>query len=243
MNTKEESNLSVGYFFCDQPVTVEKHINNWKKLPEHISNRVEFILIDTCSNNVPQIDPGHLNLKVYRILNFVEWNYGARNLIHHVATNRWVFHSNVDHILNTDCIIKMLDLKKNPTEFYMFHRFNTSQPATSRYNLSEHPGTFLLTKEAFWMSGGIEEELCGNYGYDDSILIENLLNRGYKKVKPHDIHIKNLSLSDSSDDADFINGGTWSRDLRVNKDIYERFQRGEYKLSLKRLDYEWIRII
>ena len=236
---KEESKISVGYFFCDQPITVNQHLEAWKKFSREVSDRLEFVLIDTGSKQIPQIDKGELDLSYYSISEFMEWNYGARNLIHHVASNRWVFHSNVDHILTEESCRSILSMEKNNDFFYMFKRKNVNKPNNDRYNNGVHPGTFLLTKDAFWMAGGIEEELSGYYGYDDCMLIHCLNNRGFKKIIPNDITIDNLSLSSDDQDADFINGGTWSRDLTRNNRIYNQFKEGSYKPSIKRLDFEW----
>ncbi len=235
--------MTIAYFFCDQPKSVHRHIEEWHSFSKEIKSQLEFVLVDTGSKELVNIDKRDLNLSLYKIKNFIPWNYGARNLIYLVSSSRWVFHSDLDHIVNQQSAQELIRLEKNPQSFYMFKRKNKSLKNDHHYNTTIHPATILVTREAFWIAGGIEENLSGHYGYDDTILVESLQRKGYKKEVPENITIENLSLSGDDQDEDFINGGTWSRDISRNQEIYNQFKSGNMELSLNRLNFEWEKII
>ncbi len=246
MFTRKMKSITVGYVCGSQPLILRRHIQTWREYPDWIKKKLEFILVYVGPNkDIVSLKPmPDLNISLYLLEKFKPWNYGAKNLIFHVASNKWVFLSDLDHLIEKEAIVKIAKLEQTKRFFYMFKRYNPELEVESQYNQSCHPGTFYMSKKIFWRVGGIEEDLSGYYGYEDVLLKECLLHYGHKIVIPSDIFLRNYSLSKQIPDADYRNkNNSWSRDSERNLKIINYYRKNRYKLSHKHLRFQWRRVL
>lgn len=152
--------------YYDNEAMLICHIATWQSYPKHIRDIMRFIIVDDGSPNKPAkeaIGKTDLNLKLFRVDLDIPWNqHGARNLgMKHVDTN-WAFMTDMDAVLTTDNLQKLLELDKDPNKTYTVERLKMPDKETYKY----HPNTFLMTKETFWKVNGYDTNYCGTYGGD-----------------------------------------------------------------------------
>jgi len=148
---------------------IEKHLNIWKEIPLEFRKNINFILIDDGSN-VP-INPNvdfPVNLTIARINEDIFCNTsGAKNLGFTLADDDWVFSCEIDHFVEPEEYIRMINYNKKLGEVYRLSRYLNN----TLINLAQN--IFIIHKEDFWKSGGYDEDLAGNHGYDDLFIIGN----------------------------------------------------------------------
>ncbi len=139
-------------------------INVWNALPGVLKDRTKFILVDDGSPQslrLPQID---LNLTIARVKEDIPWNQpGARNLGAHIADTDYLFFADIDHEITIDALKKAHEKMKDPLTIYRFKRVLNGQP------LYPHPCSFIISKKAFNLIGGFDEDFSGHRGHDDTM--------------------------------------------------------------------------
>lgn len=155
-------------FFNNEPAVIQQ-IESWRRLDKKYSGQMELILIDDCSSHssIPSLPS---NIRMFRIENPILWNQGgARNLGVVFSRADWVVLSDVDYIISPESFSFILDNLKN-LDVSTLYLATTSD--SSGQPLSVHPNTFLLFKPYYFAIGGVDEDYCGNYGYEDLRFID-----------------------------------------------------------------------
>ena len=173
--------LSLSYF--NDFKYLHQHLENWKDY----SNLVKFQIIDDCSSEklIDKIDKtlvNSLDISIYRVRDDIKWNIpGVRNLGATVCSTEWILFCDMDQYFLKSDILKLDQRISNPNfdknKFYSF----------SRIGLEKTAGTMLISKDSFWKSGGYDEDMIGNYGYNDPLLRKQLESVNIKEETFEDI--------------------------------------------------------
>lgn len=156
-----------------------------------LKENVEVVLVDDGSPE-PAADvikemwggdrTGLPELSLYRVLIDKPWNQaGARNLGCHVARGRWLFCSDIDHVIPASTLAEVLRLL--PTlgkdDVLNFGRVDAPQTLTWKADhwpefartrrgdgsLKPHVNSFVVSRKRYWKLGGYDESFEG-YGTD-----------------------------------------------------------------------------
>jgi hypothetical protein len=141
-----------------------KQYEVWNSYPEHLKQRINFVVVDDASPEpaeaVPR--PKGLDLQLYRVLEDIPWHQdGARNLGAWASKYEWIFFCDMDHVVPDDQVHKMFNMN-DAFALYRFYRRHSDdrKPLTPAINI------FACTKNLFMTVGGYDERLCGAYGSD-----------------------------------------------------------------------------
>lgn len=158
--------LSLSYY--NDIEYLDKHFSEWVNYKDLIN----FQIIDDCSevpliNLVDDVILKELGIKIYRVLDDIKWNIpGVRNLGAAVCNTDWILICDMDQYFfrkDIETMYKFTDLgSKN--EFYSFARKDKTQTA----------GTMLISLDNYWKVGGYDEDLIGNYGWNDPLFRKKL---------------------------------------------------------------------
>jgi len=156
--------ISVILHTYNQQKGVEAHVNLWKALPKEVSQKIEFILIDDFSDPQLTISKEHLNLRLFRVTDDIDWNMpGCKNLGAFMAKSDWLLFFDVDNFIEPKGFAKLTDAvsRLDKTVCYKFKRTINHQDA------EPHINTLLVSQWGFFKAGGIDEDFAGHYGYED----------------------------------------------------------------------------
>lgn len=225
--------LSIVYPCYEQHETLALHIRRWNALPNSIKSRVEFVIVDDGSPT-PITLPALVDadLRLFRVLEDIPWNYGAKNLGVQKANNQWVFLSELDHLLDEQFIRGLFDLQarsqhlKQPT-YYMFDRKGKDKP---------HPATYLFDTRDFWAENGLDEDFSGHYGHDDTYLVACFKLSGVNMIVPENMTLDCIMAGDS--DAEPSRLSHVSRDTTRNDRLLTWKQRNK-EISRSRIRFDW----
>lgn len=123
-------------------------------------------------------------LRVYRVLVDTPWHqHGARNLGASEARGRWLFMTDIDHVIPPDTLAEALRIARaEPVMDNVFtftrvdapfgepwkadHASTMTRTRRPDGSLKPHVNSFLLPKALYWRVGGYDEDFCGVYGTD-----------------------------------------------------------------------------
>jgi len=189
--------------------------DDYARLPADILDRVLFVLVDDGSPQPYRLKDWPLNMIVLRVKEDIPWNNpGARNLGMVYAKSDKVFVTDIDHQLDEASWRKILAMPPCGRRAYRFARF-----AANGQPLRAHANTFLLSRGHFLRHGGYDEELCGSYACDDTLLVKYLKYHGTRFST-----LRNGARTTIRDIKSTQGGSTHSlvRDMSRNKQLVAR---------------------
>ena len=145
---------------------IDHHVALWKRYDPALLAKLEFIVIDDCSNPPLQVDRGPLNLRLLRVNDDIDWNMpGCRNLAVMQATSPWLLFFDVDNVTDELNIARMVAAQPrlNRDTLYVFKRIHHGQ------EVDPHINTYLITRRGYFKAGGYDEDFAGHYGYEDVV--------------------------------------------------------------------------
>jgi 2-polyprenyl-3-methyl-5-hydroxy-6-metoxy-1,4-benzoquinol methylase len=183
--------ISVITHVYNEQATMDAHVRLWKSLPREIVSQVEFLCVDDCSDVPLKIDKGHLNIRLFRVTDEIEWNMpGCKNLAVAMSRADWLMFFDVDNIINASGfqrIVASLGTLKQDT-MYRFRRVQEG------HDLDSHINTMVLSKNAFFKAGWMDEDFSGHYGFDDVHFHHMWAKCGGKQVLITDIAFEQLNI-------------------------------------------------
>jgi glycosyltransferase involved in cell wall biosynthesis len=192
------ADLSIVIPYYLNPEMLALQYKVWAGYPGYLKSNIEIVIVDDGSpvelaEKVRR--PGGLPpLRIYRVLVDKPWNqHGARNLGAHEANGPWLFLTDMDHVLPSESLGKLIG-NLAPDRIYTFARLNAPDMEPMRRpdgSLKEHPNTFAMTKEMYWRIGGYDERFCGIYGTDS--LFRKRAASAAKFTHLHDVPIVRFS--------------------------------------------------
>jgi glycosyltransferase involved in cell wall biosynthesis len=129
--------LSVVTHVYNEQATMDVHVNFWKTLPAEILSQVEFLCVDDCSDVPLTIQRGHLNLRLFRVIDEIDWNMpGCKNLAVAMSRADWLLFFDVDNLLDArgfSMIVGALGSLQRST-MYRFRRIQDGKEVDSHIN-------------------------------------------------------------------------------------------------------------
>lgn len=139
-------------------------LNVWNALPAVLKDKTYFVLVDDGSPRslpAPKVD---LNPTMARIKQDIPWNQpGARNLGAHLVNTEYLSFVDIDHEITLKGLKQAHDKRKDPYTLYRFNRILNGKPHYP------HPCSFVISKKAFDLIGGFDEDFSGFRGHDDTM--------------------------------------------------------------------------
>ncbi|HEX5393900.1 MAG TPA: glycosyltransferase family A protein [Rhodocyclaceae bacterium] len=177
--------LSIICHFYGHQDKVAGQIRHWGQLPSELLERIEFVIVDDCSES-PLVLPQHnLNLRLFRITSDIPWNQGgARNLGATKAQGKWGMFFDIDQRLQLETVQLLMDLveKVEPRNTFLYFRIRELIDVQTNETLPCHPNTFLTHLGDFRERGMYDEDFSGYYGYEDLYLITAWEKRGGARI-------------------------------------------------------------
>lgn len=160
--------LSLIFPYYRNPGMLAHQYATWAAYPDEIKARIEIIVVDDGSPE-PAIEvdrpEGLPPLRIYRHLEDRPWcQHAARNRGAWEAEGRWLFLSDMDHVLPADSLRWILE---DPCPM-KFRRLDAPdlRPKIKNGQEHPHPNTFLIQRDQYRRVGGYDEALNGIYGTD-----------------------------------------------------------------------------
>lgn len=167
-----KTKMSLCYTFYRNPGMLAEQYRVWAAYPDELKACIEVVLCDDGSPE-PAVDvprpAGLPPLRIYRIDPDRPWNqHSARNVAAEEAGGKWLFMSDMDHVLPEEGLRQLLELK-DEGKVYQFRRLDAPHNRPKVYDNGEphpHPNTFALTRDLYKRVGGYDDRLSGVYGTD-----------------------------------------------------------------------------
>ena len=163
--------LTISVTYYNEP----KHLKEWinqKSIWDKMVMPIHLQIIDDGSQITPAseiIKEGVSNISLYRVTEDLGFNsHGCRNLGMKVAPTSWVLLSDIDMIYPISTLNEILldieNFKISHDRYYQFKYINRKSITLNN---------FLVHKDAFWKTGGYDEEFVGMH-YGDRTFLFNL---------------------------------------------------------------------
>jgi hypothetical protein len=197
--------LSVISHFYNNPAMVERQVAYWETLSDAFLERVEFVLIDDCSEQRPQLAPRRIDLKLFRITTDIPWNQaGARNLGSFVATGTHGLFMDIDQHFFEPPMLQLLDALPQLAPTLMLHlRIKELVNIQSGKSLLCAPSTFVVHLPTYRVRGRYDEDFAGHYGFED--LYAHAVweaNGGHRAVARDAVFLEDLGFATTTLDRD-----------------------------------------
>jgi len=202
--------VTLVYAFYDNEEMLLRHLAEWHEYSSFVKTLIKIIIVDDASPNVVASEVVNffgytgVDIAVYRVQKDIPWNQdGARNLAMQEAQTEWVYMTDMDHLVPSDQVGRMLGFVEYCAvtgHYYMPDQRLTSGESVHR----PHPNSFLMRVDDFWAMGGYDEDFAGWYGSDGNFrkcargagLVELPIDAFYTTVfRSEDIFDANTKLS------------------------------------------------
>lgn len=170
---RSDSGLTVALLHFANPSMLRRQLDSFASYPVDIQKQLTILIIDDGS---PQglrakeyisdhIQSSHFRIRIALITTDLAWNIGgARNLAFHIVDTWRVLLLDLDMIVPIETMQAVLTWETRNSTHIMAHKFNRLRP---NGKTGRHPAVSLLDVEAYWESGGCDEDFCGRYGFTD----------------------------------------------------------------------------
>jgi len=235
--------LTIIYAYYDNPKMFIRQQLEWIKYPTDICKKVKFIVVDDCSPKwAAEKKYKYLDMKIFRMKQDIPWNMDAcRNLAVSQTKTKWIFLSDMDHVLPVISIKKILekinDLHMDQDYFYTFTRVDA--PDLTEYK--DHPNTYLMTRGLYDKVGGYDETFAGFYGTDGHFRRAlKHYSKGYHRLDISIVRYPREVISDASTTSlDRKKGRDTERGGKYRKKALRDLQDGTRP---KTLSFQWEQI-
>lgn len=231
--------VALTYYNC--PLMLREQMRYWQQYSDDVASQMKVILIDDGSMLYPAEheltkEPLKITVEVYRIKKDIPQNtFGARNLAFHIASvegAKWVFCTDIDHVLPSAGLSGFSDIKARLLPSYVYNPARFQKQGESIFQIGRHSDTYLISPNLYWQVGGYDEELGGYYYNGAARMFRRDLSKTAKGI---DLDIMFTIFHPSSEVSDaspleHCKRGTFSSKLPDNK-----------KPSV--LNFEWERVI
>ena len=230
--------LSVCYPYYRHRETIKRHLQEWLSWSYELRSQFDFIIVDDGSPEPLELPLCDLNLRHYRVLEDIPWNYGAKNLAVQQAMTEWLFISELDHVITERAAQLLLQCLRPDThnDVLTVNRQAASEAADPRYSSKPHPATWLLTRTTFELAGGFDEDFSGRYGHDDTYFVAMLREIGANFQYAPDVVLECHSGNHDLPDADLT--GVVGKDPSENTRLLQEKLR-DMKRPENRLRFGW----
>jgi glycosyltransferase involved in cell wall biosynthesis len=209
--------LSVISNFYNCPDKVADQVERWSQIAPKLLRQIEFILVDDCSDPVPDVKKRGLNLRLFRVDTDIAWNQpGARNLGALNARADWGLFFDIDQVLDNDVLGTLLDgLDQLDSKTLYYLKLKEALFDSIENQMADfHINTFLTCLPKFRTMGMYDEDFAGHYGFDDVFLPVFWDMNGGKRAVLTNPRFFEKQLDFATTNLD--------RDLSYNRDLVNR---------------------
>ena len=202
------------YIDKSQKTPLHDLISIYSKYNSKILDQIHFVFVDDCSPVPVEIDPETpLNFTLVRVNDDVLWNQGgARNLGVHCAKSNKIIVTDLDIIFPENLLDELLNFYPPKQSIFKFKTISNLQIVEPHFNV------FLLWKDTYMRTKGVDEAFSGRYGYEDvffyflnkALGVKFYLYKNYNIV--HKEHKENEALQHNP----------LIRDLAANKLLFDQ---------------------
>lgn len=217
---------------------LRRHVAEWVKCDEATLSKVEFVIIDDCSD-IPitraNIGAEALdNLRIFRITTDKQWNVpGAKNLGAFMARHKWLFMLDVDHIARSESITEIVNYPESDT-FFMLARRDPFDGTPYKKKYTRAGNIFVMRRKHFWDAGGFDEDFVGQRGFEDLLFLDMVQARRIP-VKKVDIWL-DVYLGKETPDMDRSSKGR-----QRNEKIYQQKKAMKNYEPQNHMRFDWIK--
>jgi len=192
--------------YYNYPEKIEEQIAYWESLPDSFLSRVEFILVDDCSEQQVRFRPTYLNLRVFRITTPIDWNQaGARNLGACHAKGQWSLFADADQRFYREPMESLLARLDQLDPMFMFYPKTKNITDLDGSSKTVHVNTILVNTQKFREMGLYDEDFAGHYGYEDLYMPEVWERLGGRRAILEDMeYLEDLRFRTPKLDRDFM---------------------------------------
>lgn len=196
--------LSLCTHFYNGIEGIKFQVERWKQIKSSYLEEIEIIAVDDCSDYSYEINAGNLPMQMHRVITDITWNQsGCKNLLFEKSTADWLLFFDNDTTATAENIEKIID--KIPTldigSYYMpqleipwgpqdIKDRITGKPVWNKDQSSvlfPHINVFLIHRSQLEAIGRFDEDFAGNYGYEDTIMHNQLAHQGVKRTWMPDV--------------------------------------------------------
>lgn len=230
--------LTILLTYYNQAEMLNKQLDIWKSYSDYLKNNMKFIIIDDCSQEMPdksslRMASSELDIALYRITDDIFFNVpGAVNLGAFITDTPWFLKQDMDTTVPNNSmgqLLRVLSEDKQNT-IYKYYRVNGTK-TSSPFKIT--PGQFCVRKDDFWKIGAWDEDFCGNYGMNDPFFFHRARAFGYTIEERRDIKV----YIDEKGESDIV------RDPSINKKLFNKKTSDGLSWSNEYLRFNWERVI
>lgn len=229
---RRRSELTIALLYYNDHVYLRMHIRQWVKLSTKLQKALTFLIVDDGSLTYPaaelirQEQVGSLDIVLFRIEADIPWNIGgARNLASTVVPTKYYLLLDTDIKVPSALYFNLLELVAAAEQHYastnietVYVQFQRRQPSSQHFTLKPHPAVALLSKRAYWLAGGCDEDFVRFYGQTDPHFMWKLARtNAVRSIPVHQSYPDYPLLEQLSKDNEI----RYERDARRNTVLFE----------------------
>ena len=202
----------ITHVYNGQPM-LDAQLARWRSWSPALTRRLEFLVIDDCSDTPLAAPAQGLNLRLLRVADDIAWNMpGCRNLAAVQARSDWLLYFDVDQFTAEANIAVILNAQArlSAQRLYVFRR------RVDGVDAEPHINTFLISRSGFFRAGGYDEDFSGHYGFED-VVFRNM----WRRYVGDEVLLTNISVEQMGEPTRGLN-----RDTQRNQAL------AQYKLAL-----------
>lgn len=223
--------------YYNQVEMLNKQLDIWKSYSDHLRNNMKFIIVDDCSQKMPDKSSlreasSEFDIALYRITDDIFFNVpGAVNLGAVLTDTPWFLKQDMDTIVPNESMERLLSVLSEDKQntIYKYYRVNGTKTSSSN---KITPGQFCVRKDDFWKIGAWDEDFCGNYGMNDPFFFFRARALGYAVEERKDIEV----YIDEEGESDIV------RDVTINSELFKKKTSGKLSWSDNYLRFNWEKV-
>ena len=201
--TSNKPLLSLCTHFYNSSKGIAIQIERWKNITRSHLAKIEFVVVDDCSDLPYKHNIENLPIEWWRITTEIDWNQsGAKNLLLTKSKADWLLFFDVDQSASADSIQTIVDQipSLDRSCYYMFRvdpiwgqqsvegRLFDGSGTKLRPAGDPHINTFLIHRSLLDSINGFEEDYAGRYGFEDTHMHNQLDEKGHQpRLLDHNI--------------------------------------------------------
>lgn len=185
--------LSIVMPYYRNPGMLARQFQVWRhEWPHELKRQVDIVIVDDGSpepadgvpipNNYAGYSAAMPDVSIFRVKEDRPWHqHGARNLGAKVAAGRWLFMTDIDHVIPPQTLeaalafcrcadrrdVMRFPRRDAPPGAWRAEDFEAMAPTTRPDgSLKPHVNSFVVSRAHYWGIGGYDEDYCGIYGTD-----------------------------------------------------------------------------
>jgi len=175
LTERNHPGVTIALLYFSKPALLLRQLQVFATYPETVQTNLTIIIIDDGSPAGLRVSD-YINLTTYdalfrlrlaRITTEKDWNIGgARNLALDLVDTPRTLLLDLDIIVPWDATKAALSwpLFDSDSGNQLAHRFNRRRADGTE---NKHPAVCMIRTDAYWESGGCDEDFCGSYGFTD----------------------------------------------------------------------------